>query len=79
MPTTPEIKYTMGLPGSRIDGSRLLRAYCVACGQPMRVQNATQYAQCTDCRPGGQPARRSDQATTAAIRYHGGQFNQGEW
>jgi len=29
--------YTHGQPGSAIPGSRLVRDYCVECGEPMRV------------------------------------------
>lgn len=69
-----------GPRGSRIQGSKLLRDYCVYCGQAMRVLDAGITNTCLDCRPTGIPGTRtSSNATPGEIQYHGGRFNKAEW
>lgn len=65
--------------GQRIEGSSLVRDFCVECGEAMRVVDAGRPNTCLDCRPTGCPGERSGTATRSDIEYHGGRFNSAEW
>ena len=69
-----------GRIGSRIEGSKLFRDYCVCCAEPIRVASVTPGACCLDCKPTGCPGTSCGRSThETAIGYHGGQFHSGEW
>lgn len=46
-------------PGTPIKDSRLVRDYCLFCGEPMRVTRATGDQMCTSCRKGVHPGTGS--------------------
>lgn len=43
-----------GYPGDPVAGSQFVRAYCVVCGEPIRVTAGAQcrLCECDDCRGG---------------------------
>tara|TARA_B100000519_G_scaffold161395_1_gene143833 strand:- start:4622 stop:5176 length:555 start_codon:yes stop_codon:yes gene_type:complete len=66
--------------GAKIEGSELVRDFCCACGEPMRVTVVRTGAVCLDCKPTGRPGKKLGRSVEAVeIDYHGSQFNQGEW
>jgi len=38
-----------GEPGSEIPGSKYVRGYCVACGEPIRAVDAANPGRCVKC------------------------------
>ena len=66
--------------GSSIRGSKLVRDYCVRCGEPIRVVSVSPGVCCLDCHPTGRPGKSNGRSThDAAVGYHGGRFYSGEW
>lgn len=79
MPTNKQIA-EYGRIGSKIQGSSLVRDYCISCHEPIRVVSTSAWHTCTDCRPTGVPGDRlGSSATRGEIEYNGGRFHAGEW
>ena len=65
--------------GQRIEGSSLVRDFCVECGNAMRVVDAGRPNTCLDCKPTGCPGVCHGTVTKGDIEYHGGKFHSAEW
>lgn len=65
--------------GTSIPGSTLVRDFCVACGEAMRVVDAGGPNTCLDCKPTGNAGTIRNANVAQDIQYHGGRFNAAEW